>query len=181
MTHTARCEPTRNRAHLVGAMHLFLPRNGKILLQRRANTGYLDGHYTVPGGHIEPGESAVYALAREAEEEIGIQVVPAALTMAHVMHRRSTLTDCGNSERVDFFFTAEWWDGDITNREPHKCDEVGWYPVTDLPQATIPYVRAAINYHRDGRPYSQQGWNQPCPRCGNTGLIEPYNTTVVIP
>lgn len=51
--------------------------NGKkeILLQKRCNTGYMDGKYDCAcSGHLEKGESLSMAVAREAKEEIGIDV-----------------------------------------------------------------------------------------------------------
>jgi 8-oxo-dGTP diphosphatase len=43
---------------------------GRLLLVRRID----DGNWELPGGHIEVGESAVEALAREVAEESGITV-----------------------------------------------------------------------------------------------------------
>jgi len=39
------------RFKLTSAVHLFLVRNGKVLLLRRFNTGYEDGKYSVIAGH----------------------------------------------------------------------------------------------------------------------------------
>lgn len=54
------------------AVFLILTRkvNGQteILLQRRCNTGYMDGQYDMAcSGHLEKGESLSRALAREAK------------------------------------------------------------------------------------------------------------------
>ena len=41
---------------------------GRVLLQRRANTGYLDGHYDFPSGHVYAGEgftTAAIALPKQ--------------------------------------------------------------------------------------------------------------------
>jgi len=39
------------------AVHLFLLQDNKILLSKRYNTGYEDGNWNVPAGHVEEGES----------------------------------------------------------------------------------------------------------------------------
>ena len=35
---------------------LLLTKDDKILLTRRYNTGYEDGKYSLPGGHVEKGD-----------------------------------------------------------------------------------------------------------------------------
>jgi hypothetical protein len=43
-------------------VHLVLRRDGKILMGRRANTGYGDGLLHLPSGHLERGESVIEAV-----------------------------------------------------------------------------------------------------------------------
>lgn len=50
-------------------------RSGQVLLHRAEG----DAFWALPGGGIEPGESAAQALVREMHEELGVQVVPGAL------------------------------------------------------------------------------------------------------
>ncbi|MGD8997230.1 MAG: NUDIX hydrolase, partial [Anaerolineae bacterium] len=44
------------RFKLVSAVHLFLVRDGQVLLLRRSNTGYEDGNYSVVAGHLNGDE-----------------------------------------------------------------------------------------------------------------------------
>ena len=53
---------------------LMLRKGNKVLLLRRFNTGYEDGNYCFPGGHVEKGEPIYKAMIREAKEEIGIEI-----------------------------------------------------------------------------------------------------------
>jgi 8-oxo-dGTP diphosphatase len=48
---------------------------GRYLICLRAPGRALGGHWEFPGGKLEPGESAVAALARELKEELGIDVL----------------------------------------------------------------------------------------------------------
>src|SRR5882762_8470952 len=48
-------------------------RDGAVLLIERAK-GALKGRWSLPGGHIEPGETARAAVVREVREETGVEV-----------------------------------------------------------------------------------------------------------
>jgi 8-oxo-dGTP pyrophosphatase MutT (NUDIX family) len=123
-----------------------------VLLLRRANTGYEDGKYSVIAGHLDGGETVVAAAVREAAEEAGIALDPEAVRVVGVMHRRAS------DERIDFFVAAEAWEGEIRNCEPHKCDELAWFPLDAVPMNTIPYVRRALENFREGRWFDGFGW-----------------------
>lgn len=141
----------------ISAVHLFLVREGEILLLRRFNTGYEDGNYSVPAGHIDGRERVTVAMIREAKEETGIDIDPTQLRLVHVMHR---ISPGESDERIDFFFEVRVWRGEPIITEPNKCDDLYWFSLTQLPENIIPYVRTAIQNYQDKKPYSEFGWHE---------------------
>ncbi|MFD0382653.1 (deoxy)nucleoside triphosphate pyrophosphohydrolase [Streptomyces stramineus] len=49
---------------------------GRLLAARRSAPPELAGRWELPGGKVEPGESAEQALVRELREELGVEVRP---------------------------------------------------------------------------------------------------------
>ena len=137
------------------AVLTFLVKDNSILLIRRFNTGWADGSYTVPSGHVDADESVTVAAAREAKEEIGVTILPKDLQFAHVMHRKNSES---NREYVDFFFSANTWLGEPVNNEPNKCDDLKWFLLGELPDNIVPFVRDAITAYRNKIHFSESGW-----------------------
>lgn len=127
-------------------------RNEKIVLLRRFNTGYMDGYYGLPAGHLDEHESMSNAVSREVAEEIGIKTNPKDYQLVQVMHRKE------NDERIDLFFVNNKITKEPINNEIDKCDDVGWFPLDDLPKNTVPYIRRAIENFRNKILYDEIGW-----------------------
>lgn len=140
------------RAKFAVTVHLFFFRADQILLLRRFNTGYRDGEYSVPAGHLDGDETVIEAAIREASEEVGIQLKSDDIVFSSVMHRQE------DEERVDFFVDVKAWQSEPFNNEPDKCDELIWVDFESLPENTIPYVRRAISNHFDGAVFDEFGW-----------------------
>lgn len=78
---------------------------GRILLLERANTGWMDGSYGLPSGHVESGEMPSEAMLREALEEVGVH--PIEWAPFAVVFRRST---SGDRTYSDFYFHVTRWE-----------------------------------------------------------------------
>jgi len=138
------------------ASYLVLIKENKILLQRRFNTGYEDGKYSFVAGHVESGENFTQALIREIKEEAGIVLKKEDIKVVHVMSRDSGTSK--NNERLDVFFVAKKWTGEIKNKEPDKCDDLSWFDLDDLPENIIPYIKEAIKNIKNNIFFSEFGW-----------------------
>lgn len=119
------------------AAGLIIRADGKLLLGQRPEGKPWAGWWELPGGKLEPGETVLQALARELDEELGIQVTRATrwVTYVHAYpHTTVRLAFC----RV----TA--WNGEprgVENQrlewvEPRDAESVG-----ELLPATLPPLR----------------------------------------
>jgi ADP-ribose pyrophosphatase YjhB (NUDIX family) len=140
----------------IPASYLVLMKDNQVLLLRRFNTGYEDGKYSLVAGHVDRGETFTQCIVREAAEEIGLFLQPDDLKVTHVMHRNSGTSE--NNERVDIFFVAEQWQGEPQNKETHKCDDLSWFELDNLPDNVIPYIRQALKNIKKRVYYSEHGW-----------------------
>ena len=75
---------TRNQA--VPAVYLILKKDNQILLMRRQGSGYYDGWYSLPAGHVEAGELPIAGLIWEMKEELGISIAPEDIRLVHTMY-----------------------------------------------------------------------------------------------
>jgi 8-oxo-dGTP pyrophosphatase MutT (NUDIX family) len=140
------------RARFPVTVHLFFFRENQVLLLRRFNTGFRDGEYSVPAGHLDGNETVIAAGIREAQEEVGTKIEAGEMVFSSVMHRVE------DDERVDFFLHVHKWQGEPFNAEPEKCDDVRWADVAELPVNMVPYVRQALKNHLKGIQFDEYGF-----------------------
>lgn len=143
--------PPSHRLAVTPASYILLRRNDEVLLLRRFNTGYKDGYYSLPAGHFDGAESAIDVAIREVKEEVGVTVKRDDLKLVHVLHR---VAEESGYERIDFFFEMEVWEGEVTNMEPNKCDELRWCLLNALPDNLTPEVQQALAHIQRGSYYS---------------------------
>ncbi len=124
------------------------PGQREVLLQLRQNTGYMDGHWAAAAaGHVERGESVFEAASREASEELGVAEV--VLTPLCAMHRTGNTGD-PIDERVDYFFSSSQWSGEPRIIEPHKCADLRWFGLDDLPDPVVAHELEVLEGVRKG-------------------------------
>lgn len=110
----------------------------RLLLLRRSNTGFMDGWYSLPGGHRDAGESVVDAARRECLEEASVAV-----------ERIEPVVVMPYAGGVDFIFEATRWSGTPSIGEPDKCDALTFAALDALPEPTTRFVKAALDCRRN--------------------------------
>jgi len=127
-------------------VHVLLIDEERLFLLRRAGTGFLDGHYGLPGGHQHTGESVRAAAARECMEETGVEDVE--LAPVCVLPYRS-----GSHQGLNFVFEATRWRGTPANAEPEHCDAAGWYSLSALPEPHVGWLTEVLLLRGSGQWY----------------------------
>lgn len=131
----------------------LLRQGDKILLQKRQNTGFGDGFYSLIGGHVEVGENVREALLREAQEEIGVSIPPDEARFSLFLHRKTP-----TGVFLNFFFEVSNWRGTPRVCEPNKASDLAFFYAQDMPENTLDYIRHAIDCAQRGVKEDYLGW-----------------------
>jgi len=138
----------------IPCVYTLIRKDGKLLFVLREHTGYKDGTYTLPAGHVEPGESFTQAAVRECMEEVGLTVQPEDLRQLYTQHRYQSPEDI----RIDVFFEAAKWTGEPRNMEPEKHGNLEWFDAENLPETIMDVQLHALRDIMAGQTYSELGW-----------------------
>ena len=114
---------------LTAGTGVFPVRDGKVLLQRRADNGL----WTMHGGAIEIGEVPEDAAKREFFEETGLRAN--VLELIGVFSGPDTRYTYPNGDKVfivGIFYLCTDFFGEV-NIDPNEVQELKWFPLDALP------------------------------------------------
>lgn len=124
----------------------------QVLLHRRQHTGYQDSMLDISAsGHVDEGETATMAAARECKEELGIDVDAHDLEFAHLSHRLDT-----DRTYYDMYFIVKRYKGEPCIMETDKCSQLDWFDMDALPDDVIPVRRQDLDHIGRGIRYSEK-------------------------
>jgi ADP-ribose pyrophosphatase YjhB (NUDIX family) len=127
----------------LGVRAILRDKQGRVLLVRHT---YVPGWY-LPGGAVDPGESAGEALVREIAEEADVRVIGAPRLIGIFFNRR------GRNDHVVLFEVAEFEQMAAKARD-HEIAEARFFPFDNLPEGTTPATRARIDEYLNKAPIS---------------------------
>ena len=88
-------------------------------------------YFSIPGGHLELGETFEAAATREMLEETGIQInAPQVISVANNL--RTFREEQQHYISVNLFTND--FIGKAEVKEPDKCEFWAWYPLSEIPQ-----------------------------------------------
>ena len=116
-----------NQDPKVGAA-IIITKDDRVLMMKRKGV-HGTGTWSTPGGHLDFGETPEQCAAREAKEEVGLDVIDI---------RFRAITNDVFEEYGKHYITI-WMDGKSISGEPtiaaeEEVAEIGWFAWNSLPQ-----------------------------------------------
>ena len=107
---------------------IIITNNDQVLLMKRKGL-HGKGTWSTPGGHLDFGEIPEQCAAREAKEEIGLDVVD--------IRFRAVTNDIFDT--TGKHYVTIWMEGNSISKEPviaaeDEVEEIGWFAWHSLPE-----------------------------------------------
>ena len=128
-----RAKVGKERIFNPGVRAIILNEKGEVLLQHRMDTG----HWDLPAGGVELGETALEALRREVFEETGLTI-----SRAEPMALYSGIEqqfEYPNGDQIQAFavaFIVRQWSG-VPRADGKEGSEVRFWPLDNLPENLV--------------------------------------------
>lgn len=127
----------------VGVAVCILNREGKALMMKRQGA-HAAGKWSFPGGWVDRADKTLLdVVKREALEEAGIVILDAVQVGATTEDH----PDLG-VRTVTIYFLCPYadWAGIPSLKEPHKCSEMDWLDLFNLPTEVFPALMSGVHF-----------------------------------
>jgi len=132
----------------IGVTVVFMCHDGQgnvLMHKRSANCRDEIGKWDCGGGRLEHGETFEEALHREIKEEYG--ATPKNVVFAGANNVLRNHQD-QQTHWIALTHAVEIDPADVTNGEPHKIEELGWFPFDELPDPLHSMLQRDIDLTR---------------------------------
>jgi 8-oxo-dGTP pyrophosphatase MutT (NUDIX family) len=139
----------RERFKFDASVFAVVRKDNKVLALRRSGTGWLDGHWSLPAGAHDGGQSFLEGALRELEEETGLVGHKESCRLTHAQHVMTP-----KSEWLALYFEVDGTEGVAQVQEPHKHDRVELCDLISIEEPVVPYVQEALKLMEKGVAFS---------------------------
>lgn len=130
----------------VGIGIIIVNNKGEVLVGKRQNSHA--PYYSIPGGHMEIGETFTQCAAREAEEETGLLIKnPEVIAITNNLQ---TFHESGK-HYISVAVLVTEFTGQPELREPDKCEGWLWVSPDNLPQPHFDASEQSIRCYLEQR------------------------------
>jgi len=139
-----------NKVPRVGLGVIIVNSEGKILIGKRKNSHA--PYYSIPGGHLELGETFEAGAIREIKEETNLDIKnPQVIAITNNLetYRQDGL------HYISIALLVKNFSGELKIMEPHKCEEWQWVDPKNLPTPHFDASRMAIDCYVDNTFYKK--------------------------
>lgn len=127
---------------------VIIKRDDKILVGKRKNSHA--PFWSIPGGHIELGETFEQAAVREIKEETDLTLInPKVIAITNNLE---TFKQCGK-HYLSVILLAPKFSGELKLTEPEKCEAWQWVDPYNLPMPHFDASRDGIRCYLDDKFY----------------------------
>jgi 8-oxo-dGTP diphosphatase len=118
---------------------VIVRKDGFLLMQKRRGS-HGSGTWSVPGGHIEFGESPEECVIRETKEETGVTI-----GNVRFIGMINDVMAAEGKHYVTLWFEADHVSGEPTVVAPQETESVGWHPIDDMPEPRFVMFENLLN------------------------------------
>lgn len=131
---------------MVGIGIIIVNQQGQILIGKRKNSHA--PYYSIPGGHMELGETFSQCAIREVEEETGLTIYKPQVIA--VTNNLATYSESGK-HYISVALLATEFSGELTLKEPDKCEGWLWVDPTRVPSPQFDASEQSIQCYLEQR------------------------------
>jgi len=129
---------------------IIIEKNGQILIGKRL--GKHAPYYSIPGGHLEPGETFEEGAIREIKEETDLDIInPKVIAITNNLDTYKE----ESKHYVSVILLAKNFNGQLKVMEPDKNESWQWVDPHDLPEPHFDGSRYGVKCYLHNKFYCQ--------------------------